>query len=156
MGAHWEVSGAGVEIASNDGAENVGTQPVAWVDPAKYVNYKINSSPSLASKVQHLLTNSGIEAKLNPNHEWIHDCFLVLNWMFPNSSPPVTVISTNAHYDPDLHVAIGAAVRPLRYDNILILGTGGAVHNVSCHASPLISMTLADLLRSCTATGGPT
>ena len=130
MGAHWEVGGAGVEIASNDGAEKVVTQPVAWVDPAKYVHYKINASPSLAAKVQQLLTSSGIEAKLNPNHEWIHDCFLVLNWMFPNSSPPVTVISTNAYYDPYLHVAIGAAVRPLRYESILILGTGGAVHNL--------------------------
>ena len=38
MGAHWEVSGKGVEIASNDG--NPKKQPVAWVEPSKYVDYQ--------------------------------------------------------------------------------------------------------------------
>ncbi len=57
--------------------------------------------------------------------------------MFPGESPPVTVISTNAYYDPYLHVAIGAACRDLRYDDILLIGTGGAVHNlVSADAWP--------------------
>ncbi|KAM0753459.1 LigB subunit of an aromatic-ring-opening dioxygenase LigAB [Meredithblackwellia eburnea MCA 4105] len=128
MGAHWEVSGAGVEIASNDG--NPKKQPVAWVEPAKYVDYQINSSPSLAKRVQDALIDAGIEAKLNPNVEWIHDVFLVLNWMFPKSSPPVTLISTNAYYDPHLHVDIGAAVRKFRYEDVLIVGTGGTVHNL--------------------------
>lgn len=63
-------------------------------------------------------------------HSPVHDTFLVLNWMFPKSSPPVTVISTNSYYDPQLHVAIGAAVRPLRFEDILVIGTGGAVHNL--------------------------
>ncbi|GAA6008901.1 DODA-type extradiol aromatic ring-opening family dioxygenase [Rhodotorula paludigena] len=130
MGAHWEVTGSGVEIASNPGKDAVVKQPVAWVTPDKYVDYEINSSPELAERVQTLLTDAGIEAKLNPKLEWIHDVFLVLNWMFPKRSPPVTVISTNAYYDPYLHTAIGAAVRPLRYQNVLIIGTGGTVHNL--------------------------
>ncbi|KWU43411.1 LigB subunit of an aromatic-ring-opening dioxygenase LigAB [Rhodotorula sp. JG-1b] len=130
MGAHWEVGGAGVEIASNPGKDAVVKQPVAWVTPDKYVDYEINSSPELAERVQGLLTDAGIEAKLKPDLEWIHDTFLVLNWMFPKSSPPVTVISTNSYYDPHLHVAIGAAVRPLRFEDILVIGTGGAVHNL--------------------------
>lgn len=56
--------------------------------------------------------------------------------MFPKRSPPVTVISTNAHYDPYLHTAIGAAVRPLRYQNVLIIGTG---------VSRLVLLALAEL-----------
>ncbi|GAA5875176.1 hypothetical protein JCM8547_005543 [Rhodosporidiobolus lusitaniae] len=130
MSSHWEISGNGVEIASNPGAENVVKQPVAWVTPDKYVDYEINSSPELAERVKEHLNKAGIESKLNPKLEWIHDVFLVLNWMFPKRSPPVTVISTNAYYDPYLHTAIGAAVRPLRFENVLIVGTGGAVHNL--------------------------
>ncbi|ORY86669.1 catalytic LigB subunit of aromatic ring-opening dioxygenase, partial [Leucosporidium creatinivorum] len=125
MGAHWEVDGAGVEIASNPGAGAVVKQPVAWVTPDKYVDYEVCLTALIC-----LLTASGIEAKLNPTLEWIHDTFLVLNWMFPKRSPPVTVISTNAYYDPYLHTAIGAAVRPLRHENVLIIGTGGTVHNL--------------------------
>lgn len=43
MGAHWEVGGEGVEIASNPGKDHVVKQPVAWVEPAKYVNYEVRS-----------------------------------------------------------------------------------------------------------------
>ncbi len=50
--------------------------------------------------------------------------------MFPNGCPPTTLISTNARYDPHTHMRIGAALRPLRRENYLILGSGGAVHNL--------------------------
>lgn len=42
MGAHWEVGGSGVEIASNPGKEHVKKQPVAWVEPSKYVDYAVS------------------------------------------------------------------------------------------------------------------
>lgn len=42
MGAHWEVGGAGVEIASNPGKDAVVKQPVAWVTPDKYVDYEVS------------------------------------------------------------------------------------------------------------------
>ena len=92
MGAHWEVGGEGVEIASNPGAANVVKQPVAWVEPSKYINYEvsiaplpeltfaelsadlpysqINASPELAGRVKDLLDDAGIESKLNPTVEW--------------------------------------------------------------------------------------
>lgn len=41
MGSHWEVGGSGVEIASNPGSEHVKKQPVAWVEPSKYVDYEV-------------------------------------------------------------------------------------------------------------------
>lgn len=41
LGAHWEVSGTGVEVASNPGAKSVIKQPVAWVTPDKYVDYEV-------------------------------------------------------------------------------------------------------------------
>lgn len=41
MGAHWEVTGSGVEIASNPGKDAVVKQPVAWVTPDKYVDYEV-------------------------------------------------------------------------------------------------------------------
>ncbi|SCZ98968.1 BZ3500_MvSof-1268-A1-R1_Chr3-1g05738 [Microbotryum saponariae] len=155
MGAHWEVNGNGFEIASN--ASEPVKQPVAWVSPDKYIDYNINVSPKLAERVHESLTAAGIESKLNPNVEWsesvksprgpyssrncqltlwlglaslVHDVFLVLTWMFPKKSPPVTLISTNAYYDPYSHVAVGAALRHLRHENILLIGTGGTVHNL--------------------------
>lgn len=48
MGAHWEVSGKGVEIAAN--ATNPEKQPVAWVSPDKYIDYYV--SPCLQTYSQ--------------------------------------------------------------------------------------------------------
>lgn len=36
----------------------------------------------------------------------------------------------NAYYDPHTHMKIGSALRPLREEGYLIIGTGGAVHNL--------------------------
>ena len=52
--------------------------------------------------------------------------------MFPKGCPPTTIISMNALFDPHLHVAVGAALRPLRAaaHKTLFIGSGGAVHNL--------------------------
>lgn len=62
-------------MASN--ATNPKKQPVAWVEPTKYQNYKINVSPSLAERVVDALTDSGLQAKLNPDVEWSKDYNLI-------------------------------------------------------------------------------
>jgi len=69
----------------------------------------------------------------SPNQrEGIHDTYLVLIRMFPKGCPPTTIISMNALFDPHLHVAVGAALRPLRAaaHKTLFIGSGGAVHNL--------------------------
>jgi aromatic ring-opening dioxygenase catalytic subunit (LigB family) len=50
--------------------------------------------------------------------------------MFPKKCPPTTIISMNYHFDPHFHMKVGSAVRPLRHEGYLIIGTGGAVHNL--------------------------
>jgi aromatic ring-opening dioxygenase catalytic subunit (LigB family) len=50
--------------------------------------------------------------------------------MFPEGTPPVTVVSMNARYNPVFHAKIGRALGKLRQEGILLCGTGGAVHNL--------------------------
>lgn len=79
-----------------------------------------------------MLKAEGFNAGPNPTFDWIHDTFLVLIKMFPDFTkcPPVTIISMNARYDPWYHVKVGATLRPLRKEKYLLIGTGGAVHNL--------------------------
>ncbi|EAW20801.1 DODA-type extradiol aromatic ring-opening family dioxygenase [Aspergillus fischeri NRRL 181] len=127
MGAHWDCLGDKIEVATNP---NPDKSPVAYVHPDKYINYKLNPDLETAQRCIDMLTKEGFNASGNPTFDWIHDVYLILIHMFPNGCPPTTIISMNARYDPHYHMKVGATLRPLRYDNYLLIGTGGAVHNL--------------------------
>ncbi|KAL4927330.1 DODA-type extradiol aromatic ring-opening family dioxygenase [Aspergillus undulatus] len=127
MGAHWDTINDGLEVATNPSPAK---SPVAYVHPDKYVNYKLTPDIPTANRCIEMLKNEGFNARGNDKFDWIHDVYLILIHMFPNQSPPTTIISMNARYDPHYHVKIGSVLRPLRKENYLLIGTGGAVHNL--------------------------
>lgn len=113
---------------------NPGKSPVAYVAPSKYASYTLNPDLAFVPTIQAHLAAAGIAAKPDPAFDWIHDTYLILVRMFPRGCPPTTIVSTQHRYDPHFHVAVGAALRPLRADfathKTLFVGTGGAVHNL--------------------------
>ncbi|TGO52900.1 hypothetical protein BOTNAR_0311g00110 [Botryotinia narcissicola] len=127
MGAHWATLGNEIEVASNPAPEK---SPVAYVHPSKYVPYKLNPDIPMATRCVELLQKNGLKAKLNDKFDWIHDTYLILIRMFPDGCPPTTIISMNARYDAHYHTKVGTALRPLRREDVLFIGTGGAVHNL--------------------------
>lgn len=90
----------------------------------------LNPDIPLASRCVSLLKNAGLKAKTNSKFDWIHDTYLILIRMFPDACPLTTIISMNARYDPHYHIKVGTALRPLRREDVLFIGTGGAVHNL--------------------------
>ncbi|ETN42315.1 uncharacterized protein HMPREF1541_01469 [Cyphellophora europaea CBS 101466] len=130
MGAHWDCKqDHAVQVAMT--AEPV-KQPVGNVHPSKYEHYRLKPDLETGARCISMLNAAGINASGNESFQWIHDVFLVLVRMFPddNTLPPTTIISANARYDPHFHVRVGAALRPLRAENYLLIGSGGAVHNL--------------------------
>ncbi|PWN88837.1 LigB subunit of an aromatic-ring-opening dioxygenase LigAB [Acaromyces ingoldii] len=128
MGAHWHVEGDHFEVATNPKPSK---QPVAWVDPKKYINFDPNYDVDFAQHVLRELEDAGIDARPCPKFEIIHDTFLILKWMFPRGkSLPLVIISSNVHFDPHQHLQIGVALRHLRRQRCLLIGSGGAVHNL--------------------------
>ncbi|KAM0324347.1 hypothetical protein ACHAQA_008128 [Verticillium albo-atrum] len=127
MGAHWDALGDKIEVATNP---SPGKSPVAYVHPSKYVDYKLNPDLKTADRCISMLRESGFDADPNPSFDWIHDTYLILIRMFPNGCPPTTLISMNARFDPHFHVRVGEVLRPLRAEGYLIIGSGGAVHNL--------------------------
>ncbi|KAB2573876.1 4,5-DOPA dioxygenase extradiol [Lasiodiplodia theobromae] len=128
MGAHWDADGDRVEVAMNPSPNK---SPVAYVHPDKYQHYALNPDLPTGERCLSLLRAAGFRnAEGNPNFDWIHDTYLILIRMFPGGCPPTTLISMNARFDPHYHVKIGAALRPLRKEGYLLIGSGGAVHNL--------------------------
>ena len=103
---------------------------MAYVHPSKYADYKLNPDIPTANRCIEMLRAEGFEADGDDKFDWIHDTYLVLIRMFPNGCPPTTIVSMNARYDPHYHIRVGAALRSLRKEGYLLIGSGGAVHNL--------------------------
>jgi 4,5-DOPA dioxygenase extradiol len=54
--------------------------------------------------------------------------------MFPRADVPVLQVSIGTRRTPEQHFALGRALRPLRDAGALILGSGGATHNLALYA----------------------
>lgn len=94
-------------------------------------NYPITISTDLAERVIRVLRAKQFkDVEADPNFDWHDDTITPAKWMFPEGTPPATVISLNARFNPVFHTKIGKALASLREEGILIIGTGGAVHNL--------------------------
>ncbi|OOO06261.1 Extradiol ring-cleavage dioxygenase class III protein subunit B [Aspergillus oryzae] len=128
MGAHWETTGDAIEVSMNQNPQKL---PMGGVRDDRYIPYKLAPDLEGGQKVLDMLCGAGFDARAAPTFDWIHDTFLVIIRMFPRCVPiPTTLVSMNGRYDPHFHVKLGAALRPLRYENTLIIGSGGSVHNL--------------------------
>ena len=94
------------------------------------ITYPAPGAPALADKVAGLLRQAHIDAAVDPEYGWDHGVFIPLKVMYPGADIPVVALSLQAGLDPDQHTAIGVALRPLRDEGVLIMGSGMSYHNL--------------------------
>jgi len=88
--------------------------------------FPINVDKDLAERVMRLLREKQFrDVEADPNFDWHDDTITPARWMFPDGTPPATVISLNGRFQPSFHTRIGKALASLREEGILIVGTGG-------------------------------
>ena len=128
IGAHWEELDDRIRIATKEKPEIV---QMDMVTRSYWENYKINIDLGLANRVMQLLRDNNFEdVEEDPTFDWHDDTVTPSTWMFPEGTPPATVVSMNARFNPVFHAKIGNALSQLRKEGILLCGTGGAVHNL--------------------------
>jgi aromatic ring-opening dioxygenase catalytic subunit (LigB family) len=128
VGAHWEELDDRIRVATK---EKPGIVQMDMVPREYWENYPINVDVQLAKKVVALLRGSGFrDVEEDPEFDWHDDTVTPARWMFPDGTPPATVVSLNARYNAVFHVKIGRALSSLRKEGVLLCGTGGAVHNL--------------------------
>lgn len=104
--------------------------PLANVHRGHWADWKPNPDLETGGRVVQMLRKSGFEVEEDTELEWMIDTFPVLIGMFGEKCPPVTIISQNAYWDPFYHIRIGSAIRSLRREGYLIIGSGGGTHNL--------------------------
>ena len=92
--------------------------------------YPAPGAPELAGRVQGLLADAGLPAQLDPDRPLDHGAWVPLMAMFPEAGVPVLQVELPRPRTPREIFALGQALRPLRDEGVLLLASGGIVHNL--------------------------
>ena len=91
------------------------------------VIYQPPGAPEYAHLAASLLKNVQVDNSWGIDH----GTWSVLNRMYPNADIPVFQLSLDLNASRQDHFERGQAINPLRGKNVLILGSGNVVHNLS-------------------------
>lgn len=92
------------------------------------LHYDAPGAPSLAHDVETLLKDS--HARLDDSRGLDHGAWVPLMLMYPQADIPVIQLSVQSQQSPAHHIALGKSLAPLRDEGILVIGSGGFVHNL--------------------------
>jgi aromatic ring-opening dioxygenase catalytic subunit (LigB family) len=88
-------------------------------------------SPTLAGRVRALLAGAGLPTAEDRERGYDHGVFVPLLLATPDADIPVVQLSLRHDLDPEAHLAAGRALRPLRDEGVLIVGSGMSWHNMA-------------------------
>ncbi|MCM2277427.1 MAG: dioxygenase [Oligoflexia bacterium] len=94
------------------------------------LDYPCPGDPELAARVAALLTEQGLQAQLEARGKLDHGVWIPLRLAYPEPTIPLVQVSVPFPVDPREVLKLGRALAPLRAEGVLILGSGGAVHNL--------------------------
>lgn len=125
ISAHWMTKG--IKILDVDQPKTIhdfGNFPPALFD----IEYPAPGSRETALKVFNLLRP--FKAHMDVHWGLDHGTWSVLLHMYPKANIPVLQLSMDQGLNEKAHLEIGKALRDLREQGVLILGTGNIVHNL--------------------------
>jgi 4,5-DOPA dioxygenase extradiol len=94
------------------------------------IRYPAPGAIEAAERAQALLAGAGMETTVDPRRGLDHGAWVPLALMYPEANVPVTQLTVQTPLGPAHHLLLGQALRRLRDDNVLILGSGSATHNL--------------------------
>jgi aromatic ring-opening dioxygenase catalytic subunit (LigB family) len=100
------------------------------------LRYDVPGSPGLAEKAAARLTAAGMPASVDAVRGLDHGVFVPLKVAFPEATIPVVQMSLRLGLDPEVHLAAGRALAPLRNEGVLIIGSGMSFHNMRGYGDP--------------------
>jgi 4,5-DOPA dioxygenase extradiol len=128
VSAHWEAPGP---IRVNAAPRPDLIYDFSGFPPALYeLTYPAPGSPGVAEEALRLLADAGLGAASEERRGWDHGVWIPLRLLYPEADVPVVEVSLPLPREPETVIRMGAALSPLRRRGVLLLGSGGIVHNL--------------------------
>jgi 4,5-DOPA dioxygenase extradiol len=128
ISAHWEESAATLLGAQNP---EMFYDYYGFPDQAYAITYPAPGSPELANRIAELLNKNRVPARLDTHRGFDHGLFIPLKLMYPQADIPCLQLSLLRGLNPGAHIALGKALRGLKNENILVIGSGFSFHNMN-------------------------
>ena len=128
ISAHWEE-----QIPTLLGAANppLFYDYYGFPEQAYEITYPAPGDPKLAEQVAAILEENGIPSRFDLERGFDHGVFIPLKLMYPEADIPVTQLSLIRGLNARQHLALGKALKSLKEENILIIGSGFSFHNMN-------------------------
>ena len=127
VSAHWEASGLRIASAARPTTIH---DFYGFPEPLYSLRYKAPGAPEWARHLSEHLAHDGFTSELDPERGWDHGVWVPLLHMYPAADIPVLALSLPRGAGPQRLFALGQALKPLRAEGLLIMGSGGATHNL--------------------------
>ena len=95
------------------------------------IRYPAPGDPELAQRTSGLLQAGGLSTIASLSRGLDHGAWVPLSLLYPDADVPVVQLSIDSRQGPAYHLRLGEMLRPLRDEGILIIGSGGATHNLA-------------------------
>lgn len=130
ISAHWDTATPCIT-----GAQQLDTihDFYGFPEPLYELHYPAPGNRALAEEIVRQL---GPSAGVHPARGLDHGAWVPLLLMYPQHDIPVLQLSLQTSLGPAHHLRIGEALRWLRKRGVLIIGSGGATHNLREYFHP--------------------
>lgn len=126
--AHWENP---VQLISNTTKWETLHDFFGFPDSLYELNYPASGDLVLSMEIERLLTGEGIRCELHHRKGLDHGVWSISRLLYPAADIPIVALSVNPKLVPEEQYRIGKALLSLRQEGIMIIGSGGTVHNLS-------------------------
>ncbi len=93
------------------------------------VVYPCPGHPALANEIVAMLRDSGLHAEAEAERGLDHGSWVPLRLSYPEATTPIVTVSLPALMEPTDLVELGRQLAPLRTKGVMLIGSGGLVHN---------------------------